>query len=235
MGLSEDLERVALQERKLRLPRLDAQVAWNLGMRLKTLADRRGLSVAIAVQCFGHRLFYAALAGVTSDDAEAVRRKSNVVARFYRSSYSVGLALKAKGETLLETYGLPATDYAAQGGSFPLSVARTSMVGSVTVSGLPQRHNHELVVEALCAMLGYDYAAVRLQAEVKRSCRLTGIVESESRHFARHDARLPFPSRTPESPWGYPGVMCDDAGVPARIRQQSVPIALHANPVSLSM
>ena len=34
MGLSEDLERVALQERELVLPRLDAQVAWELGTRL---------------------------------------------------------------------------------------------------------------------------------------------------------------------------------------------------------
>ena len=34
MGLSEDMERVALQERELRLPRLDARTAWDLGVRL---------------------------------------------------------------------------------------------------------------------------------------------------------------------------------------------------------
>ena len=33
MGLSEDIERVALQERELVLPRLDAQTAWELGAR----------------------------------------------------------------------------------------------------------------------------------------------------------------------------------------------------------
>jgi uncharacterized protein (UPF0303 family) len=32
MGLSEDLERMALQERELVLPKLDAQVAWELGV-----------------------------------------------------------------------------------------------------------------------------------------------------------------------------------------------------------
>jgi len=41
MGLSEDLERVALQERELRLPCLDAQVAWELGTKLRTLAEER--------------------------------------------------------------------------------------------------------------------------------------------------------------------------------------------------
>ena len=39
------------------------------------------------------------------------------------------------------------------------------IVGSVTVSGLPQRDDHNLVVEALCALLGKDFAALRLGPE----------------------------------------------------------------------
>lgn len=165
MGLSEDLERVALQEHELKLPHLDAQVAWKLGVRLGTLAEERGLVVAIDVRRFGQPLFYAALEGTTPDNAEWVRKKSNVVARFHRSSYAVGLNLKATNDTLLEKYGLPVADYAAHGGSFPLTVVGAGVVGSVTVSGLPQRADHELVVEALCAELGRDYAELRLARE----------------------------------------------------------------------
>ncbi len=44
MGLSEDVERVALQERELQLASLDAQVAWELGTRLRMMAVERGLS-----------------------------------------------------------------------------------------------------------------------------------------------------------------------------------------------
>jgi uncharacterized protein (UPF0303 family) len=165
MGLSEDLERVKLQERELVLPRLDAQVAWDLGVRLRTLAQQRGLAVVIDVRRFGQLLFYAALDGTTPDNVEWVRRKCNVVARFHRSSYAVGLSLKAKGETLTESQGLPLADYATHGGSFPLAVEGAGVVGSVTVSGLPQRSDHELVVEALCAALGRDYAELRLAAE----------------------------------------------------------------------
>jgi len=165
MGLSEDLERVKLQERELVLPRLDGQTAWDLGVRLRTLAEERGLVVVIDVRRFGQPLFYAALDGTTPDNVEWVRRKSNVVARFHRSSYAVGLSLKAKGETLTESQGLPLADYATHGGSFPLAVAGAGVVGSVTVSGLPQRSDHELVVEALCAALGRDYAELRLAAE----------------------------------------------------------------------
>ena len=74
-------------------------------------------------------------------------------------------SLKAKGETLTESQGLPLADYATHGGSFPLAVEGAGVVGSVTVSGLPQRSDHELVVEALCAALGRDYAELRLAAE----------------------------------------------------------------------
>lgn len=165
MGLSEDLEQVAFQERELVLPRLDARVAWDLGLRLRTMAEERGLAVVIDVRRFGQPLFYTALEGTTPDNAEWVRRKSNVVARFHRSSYAVGLKLKAKNETLAEQQGLPLVDYAVHGGSFPLTVAGAGVVGSVTVSGLPQRADHELVVEALCASLGRDYGALRLGAE----------------------------------------------------------------------
>ncbi|MGA3079935.1 MAG: heme-degrading domain-containing protein [Terracidiphilus sp.] len=165
MGLSEDRERVALQERELVLPRMDAQASWNLGVRLRALAVERGLPVVIDVRRFGQPLFYAALDGTTPDHVEWVRRKCNVVARFHRSSYAVGLGLRANNETLTEQQGLPLTDYATHGGSFPLTVAGAGVVGSVTISGLPERADHELVVEALCAELGRDYAELRLAAE----------------------------------------------------------------------
>jgi uncharacterized protein (UPF0303 family) len=165
MGLSEDLERVALQECELRLERLDARVAWKLGVRLRTLAEERGLAIVIDVRRFGQPLFYAGLEGTTPDNAEWVRRKSNVVARFHRSSYAIGLDLEKKRTSLSESQGLPLVDYATHGGSFPLNVAGAGVVGSVTVSGLPQRADHELVIEALCGLLGRDYAELRLAAE----------------------------------------------------------------------
>jgi uncharacterized protein (UPF0303 family) len=165
MGLNEDLEKIATQEQELRMPRLDEQVAWELGSWIRTTALERGLSLVIDVRRFGQPLFYAALEGTTPDNVEWVRRKSNVVARFHRSSYAFGMTLKVKATTLLDRYGLPVADYAADGGSFPLHVEGTGIVGSVTVSGLPQRDDHELVVEALCRMLGRDFTALRLGPE----------------------------------------------------------------------
>ena len=165
MGVREDMERVTLQERELVLPRFDMQTAWELGLKLRELALTRGLPVVIDVRRFGQPLFYTALEGTTPDNVDWVRRKSNLVARFHCSSYAISLKLKAAAQTLQEKYGLPDAEYAAHGGSFPLAVAGAGVIGSVTVSGLPQRADHELAVEALCGLLTKDYAALRLEIE----------------------------------------------------------------------
>ncbi|HEX8710497.1 MAG TPA: heme-degrading domain-containing protein [Terracidiphilus sp.] len=164
MSLTDDLERVTRQERELRFPRFDAEVAWQLGTRLRAMAQERGLAIVIDVRRFNQPLFYTALEGTTPDNPEWVRRKTNVVARYHRSSYGMGLTLQSKGQTL-EERGHPTADFAAHGGCFPIHVEGAGIVGCVTVSGLPQRDDHELVVEALCAHLGRDYDSLKLGPE----------------------------------------------------------------------
>jgi uncharacterized protein (UPF0303 family) len=170
MAIEDDLERIARQERELQWTSFNEDDAWELGSTLRELAVERQLAVVIDIRRFaahvgnqaGTPLFHAALHGTSPDNAEWARRKANVVARLYRSSYAVGLALKARNTTLEEKYGLPMTDYASHGGAFPIAVAGTGVIGSVTVSGLPQRDDHELVVEALCLERNRHYAELRL-------------------------------------------------------------------------
>ena len=85
-----------------------------------------------------------------------------MVARFHRSSYAIGLTLAETNRTFADRYNLPDADYAAHGGSFPIHVAGTGIIGSVTISGLPQRDDHNLVVEALCRALKKDHDSLRL-------------------------------------------------------------------------
>jgi uncharacterized protein (UPF0303 family) len=161
MSIADDLARIALQERQLQFASFDEETAWSLGSRLRSLALDRGLALVIDVRRPAQPLFYAALPGTTPDNAEWVRRKSNVVFRFHRSSYAIGLEMELK-QSSLETRGLAPADYASHGGSFPIRVQNAGFVAAVTVSGLPQRDDHELVVEALCTQLNQDYTALRL-------------------------------------------------------------------------
>jgi uncharacterized protein (UPF0303 family) len=164
MAFEEDLAAIAVQERELQLPQFNEETAWRLGSRIREMAISRKLSVVVDVRRFGQPLFYSALSGTSPDHAEWVRRKGNLVARFHRCSYAIGLELRNKNKNLFEDRGLSLTDYAAHGGSFPLRVAHSGIIGSVTVSGLPQRADHELVVEALCAECGLDYTQLALSA-----------------------------------------------------------------------
>lgn len=164
MPIAEDLATIARQEAELLFANFDYDIAWRLGVSLRELALARKQSIVIDIRRFGqpHQpLFYSALGG-TPDNARWVQRKSNVVARFHRPSYAIGLMLEQTNRTFSDRYNLPDADYAPHGGSFPIHVTGTGIVGAVTVSGLPQREDHNLVVEALCLALKKDHDALRL-------------------------------------------------------------------------
>lgn len=171
MSIAEDLARIALQEKELVFDHFDEGVAWQIGCRLRDLAISAQFpalvipALVIDVRRFGQPLFYTTIGSTLPDHAEWIRRKSNVVARFYRSSYALSLEMQQKQTSLTERYGLPLADYASHGGSFPLRVASAGVIGSITVSGLAQRDDHSLVVEALCDLIGREYSTLRLPAE----------------------------------------------------------------------
>ena len=164
MALEDDLLKIALQEETLVLPRFDHDVAWRIGLGVRELAVARNFGLVVDIRRSGEQLFYCALAGTTPNNADWARRKGNVVAHFHRSSYAIGLEMEQKKTSLVERYGLPFRECAAHGGGFPIRVANAGVVGSITVSGLPQRDDHEFVVEALCRETGLDYQTLRLPA-----------------------------------------------------------------------
>lgn len=164
MTIDHDLSRIAVQEELLRFDAFDLSTAWVLGKLLYDLASERRLGVAIDITLHSMPVFYVALPGSTPDNANWVRRKRAMVLRYLRSSYASGLELKKAGKTV-EDNGLSSADFAPHGGSFPINVIGTGCIGAVTVSGLPQRDDHDMVVEALALMLGHELHTIRLSAE----------------------------------------------------------------------
>ena len=165
MAIAEDIAAIIRQETELRLPHFDNDIAWNLGLTLRDMAVARNYAIVIDIRRFGQPyqpLFYTALPDTTPDNARWVQRKSNVVARFHRPSYAIGLTLEQTNRIFAERYSLPDADYAPHGGSFPIHIAGTGIIGAITVSGLTQREDHDLVVEALCLELKKDHNALRL-------------------------------------------------------------------------
>ena len=159
MNIDEDLHRIALQEQRLQFDHFNATTAWNLGKRLKEAAEARQAAIVIDVHSQGMPLFFVALEGTTPDNPDWVRRKRNIVNRFFRSSYAVGLMAK---QQKINLDAFDSRDYAAHGGCFPILLPHTGFIGTITVSGLPQREDHCLVVETIANFLGRDISDIAL-------------------------------------------------------------------------
>jgi uncharacterized protein (UPF0303 family) len=138
------------QERTIQFDSFGHSDAWTLGCDLVRLATERALPVAIAIALGDQRAFHAGLAGASADNDDWLERKFRVVRRFGHSSLAVGTDFVSRGKNFEVDSRLSVTHYAAHGGAFPILV-RGSMVGIAGVSGLPQRDDHALVVEALTA------------------------------------------------------------------------------------
>src|SRR6266850_1892449 len=126
MSIDRDLERIALQEKRLRFKEFNADVAWALGTALKAAAEELPAMVVIDIQLHGFPLFSYAMLGATPDNWEWIRRKRNVVMRYHRSSYAIGLKHERAQTTLQSTVGLDLKDYSTHGGRFLVAIQGAS-------------------------------------------------------------------------------------------------------------
>ena len=143
------LKQLLGEERELQFTSFNEETAWKLGSQMVEHCVKNELPVTIDITLGTRQLFHASLRGAATDNDEWVKRKVRLVYRFGHSSFYVGQELKSKGKRIEEAYLLPESEYAPHGGCFPVIVKGTGMVGTVTVSGLPQEEDHKLVVQAL--------------------------------------------------------------------------------------
>ena len=165
MSLDDDIARLKIQEEFVQFTHFDEQDAWNLGGAMRAEAVARKLPLVIDLRVAGRKLFYTALGGTVPDNHNWVERKINVVNRLHKCSYRVGRELAKSGKALNEAQGFLPIDYATHGGSFPITIQNVGVVGTITVSGIPQRDDHNFVVEQICKYLKLDYAAIALALE----------------------------------------------------------------------
>ena len=143
------LKQLLAEEQELQFTRFNETTAWQIGSQMVERGVKAGLPITIDITRGDHQLFHASLSGTSADNDEWVKRKVRLVYRFGHSSFYMGQLLKSKGKRLEEAYLLPERDYAPHGGCFPVIVKDTGMVGTITVSGLPQEEDHKLVVQAI--------------------------------------------------------------------------------------
>lgn len=140
------------EEERLQFTSFSRADALALGLRLVEDAKAFPDPVAVEITVNGLVVFRYFPDGARLDSELWLARKRRSVELMDMSSLHFLAWLEANGETL-ESRKLPADDYAAGGGGFPIRVRGTGMIGSVCVSGLPDhRDDHRLVTGALAAL-----------------------------------------------------------------------------------
>lgn len=148
------LRRLLQQEEALQFSEFTNDTAYELGVRLVERARQGRKSVTIDISRNGQQLFHCALPGTTADNDEWIKRKNRAVNRFGHSSFYLGRYYASQGTTLEERMYVDPAEYAAHGGAFPILIKGVGIVGTITVSGLPQQEDHEFVVGTLAEYLG---------------------------------------------------------------------------------
>lgn len=151
--MAELLDQLLQEEQELQFASFNEAAAWQIGSQLVERAQRDGLPVAIDIMRGTHQLFHAALRGSAPDNDEWAKRKARAVIRFGHSSFYMGELLKSRNQTIEKNYLVPESEIAPHGGSFPVIIKGTGVIGTITVSGLPSQDDHKLVVEGIRSYL----------------------------------------------------------------------------------
>ena len=152
-NFAELLETLTRQEQELQFTAFNSDTALALGLKVVELAKQGSKIITVNITVNGKVLFHHAMQGASSDQADWIRRKNNVVTRFGRCSFYVGIDYKHRGVVFEEVTYLDPEEYAANGGAFPITIKQIGMIGTATVSGLRQAEDHALLVEAMRAVL----------------------------------------------------------------------------------
>lgn len=143
------MNEVKQEEAELQFTSFSPAMALRVGLRLVEMASAAGQSVTIDIALGEQQLFHHALEGTSADNDQWIQRKNRMVRRFGHSSFYMGLYYKSQDTTMAEKSLLDPLVYAPHGGAFPLTIRGVGVVGTVTVSGLPQEDDHTLVVGVL--------------------------------------------------------------------------------------
>ena len=150
------LKQLLDEEQELQFASFNEETAWSIGSRMVEQCVKDGLPVAIDITRGDRQMFHASLCGASADNDEWIKRKVRLVYRFGHSSFYMGELLKSKGKRIEEAYLISEREYAPRGGCFPIIVKDTGVIGTITVSGLPQEEDHKLVIQAIRKYLAQE-------------------------------------------------------------------------------
>ncbi len=135
--------------KRIELEQFSNKLALQMGLAVVELAKSRDQHIGIEISRLNHTVFLYIDDSLPADKRNWLRRKANVAKRFEESSLAVKNDLEAGKMSLDKTFGLDERDFLAKGGSIPIFVKGAGMVATITVSGLHDIQDHQIIIDAL--------------------------------------------------------------------------------------
>lgn len=135
--------------KKIELDSFSNRIGLEMGLAIFNLAKERKQNIAVKVERLNHTIFLYVDENLPADKHNWLRRKANVTKHFEESSLCVKNDLTNGNMSLEKTFALDSKEYLAKGGSIPIFVENTGMIAIVTVSGLHDEEDHNIIIEAL--------------------------------------------------------------------------------------
>lgn len=152
MSVEKLLETVIAEEQELRFDSFSNSDAFELG---KCIVDHFASHGTVAMEIFinGHCKFSYYPEGTNRNNATFLTKKRLTVEAREWSSLRMFAWMAVNGKTH-EGLHMPANEYAIVGGSFPIRLQCGTVIGTITVSGLPHYQDHGIVVDSIRKYLG---------------------------------------------------------------------------------
>jgi uncharacterized protein (UPF0303 family) len=149
--MTDEIAALEALEAELVFETFDLNDAWRLGSAAAEIILENGYSLSVQIVIAGRTVFKAAFNGVSQDTEPWLVGKAAAALLFESSTMRVRLR-KDADPSVIE--GLDEDLYRTHGGSVPIRVVGTGIVGTITVSGEPDVVDHAVAIEALSRTLG---------------------------------------------------------------------------------
>lgn len=135
--------------RKITLEKFSNKIALEIGLAIVNLAKERNQNIAVQIERLNQTIFLYVGDDLPADKHNWLRRKANLAKHFEESSLSIKQDLIQGKMTLEGTFALDEKEYLAKGGAIPIFVKNAGMIAVVSVSGLRDEEDHQIIMDAL--------------------------------------------------------------------------------------
>jgi uncharacterized protein (UPF0303 family) len=143
------VDKLQQQEIDLTFDQFDHSTAWAIGVVLVDLARSRSAAVVIDIRRPGQVLFHASLPGSTPESDNWIERKSRTVFRFETSTLLLQKRFESAKIAVESLDWFDGSRHTTSGGSFPIHVRSAGVIAAITVSGLQDFEDHQLIIDSL--------------------------------------------------------------------------------------